>query len=66
MLQTGFSNRRVAGQMRAQHSVIDRLRATGMVERPRSGRPRNTTSRYYKTGMPGEIVLLHQLVFQIS
>jgi len=45
MLQTGFSNRRVAGQTGIQRSVIDHLRATGMVERPRSGRPSNTTSR---------------------
>lgn len=50
MLQTGFSNRRVADQMGLHHSVINslmqHLKAIAMDdERPRSGRSSKTTHR---------------------
>ena len=53
MSQAGFTNRKVAGQIEAQHSVTDRLmqrlQATAMVdERPRSVSARKSTHREYR------------------
>jgi len=50
VFETGFSNRRVSGQMVVHHFVIgrlmQRLQATGIVdERPRSGRSHKTKRR---------------------
>ena len=68
MSQAGLINRRVAGQMGVHHSVIDclmhRLQTTGMVdEQPLPGRPCKTKPREDRLG---EIVLLHQLVFEMN
>jgi hypothetical protein len=72
MSHAGFSKRRVARQMGVHKYVTDRLlhrlQATRMVvERSRSCRPHSTTHRDDRLlGVPGEIVLLHQLVFEMN
>ena len=45
MSQASFCNRGVTGQMGVHYSdrFMQRLQTTGVVERPRSGRPRKTT-----------------------